>query len=97
VSAGERPVLLVLHDEGHGGWQFYDGFDVSDRSPTFTPKSEILSLDSTLAAVTDPPTGSQACRAAIGAEWVRETFTQEYAVRPNQGLHRWGMEAFRDS
>ena len=31
VSAGVRPVLLVLHDEGHGGWQFYDGFNVSDR------------------------------------------------------------------
>ena len=30
VSAGERPVLLVLHDT-HGGWQFYDGFNVSDR------------------------------------------------------------------
>ena len=42
VSAGERPVLLVLHDEGHGGRQFYDGFDMSDRSPTFMPKSEIL-------------------------------------------------------
>ena len=77
VSAGERPVLLVLHDEGHGGWQFYDGFDVSDRSPTFMPKSEILSLDPTLAAVTDLPRGWQGCRAAIGAEWVREAFTQE--------------------
>ena len=40
VSAGERPVLLVLRDEGHGGWQFYDGFDVSDRSPTIMPKSD---------------------------------------------------------
>jgi hypothetical protein len=28
VSAGERPVLLVLHAESHGGWQFYDGFNV---------------------------------------------------------------------
>ena len=77
VSAGERPVLLVLHDEGHGGWQFYDGFDVSDRSPTFMPMSEILSLDPTLAAVTDLPLGWQACPAAIGAEWVREAFIQE--------------------
>ena len=56
VSAGERPVLLVLHVEGHGGWRSYDGFDVSDRSPTFMPKSEILSLDPTLAAFTDLPT-----------------------------------------
>jgi hypothetical protein len=61
------------------------------------PKSEILSLDPTLAAVIDLPTGWQACRAAIGAEWVCEAFTQEQAVRPNKALHRRGMEAFRDS
>ena len=74
---GERPALLVLRDDGHGGGKFCDGFDVSDRSPTFMPKSEIPSLDPKLAAVTDLPTGWQACRAAIGAEWVREAFTQE--------------------
>ena len=57
VSAGERPVLLVLHVEGHEGWQFYDGFDVSDRSPTLMPESEILTLDPTLAAVANLRTG----------------------------------------
>jgi hypothetical protein len=77
VSVGELPVLFVLHDEVHGGSQFYDGFDVSDRSPTFMPKSEILSLDPRLAAFTDLPTGWQACRDEIGAEWVREAFFQE--------------------
>jgi len=74
---GSGPCSWYCTTRGTGDWQFYDGFDVSDRSPTFMPKSEILSLDPTLAAVTDLPTGWQACRAAIGAEWVREAFTQE--------------------
>jgi hypothetical protein len=77
IAAGKRPVLLVLHDEGHGGWQFYDGLDVTDRSPTFIPKDVILATDTTLAAVTDLPVGWKARRAAVGEQWFREPYSQD--------------------
>ena len=77
VLSGARPVLLVLHDEGHGGWQFYYGDDVSDRTPTFAPKDVILALDKTLAGVTDLPVGWQARRKAKGNAWVREQYQQD--------------------
>jgi hypothetical protein len=77
VASGKRPVLLVMHDEGHGGWQLYDGFDVSDRSPTFVPKEVVLAVDPTLALVIDLPTGWKAYRTSLETEWGREPYIQD--------------------
>lgn len=41
-------MLRVRHDaEDHGGWQFYDGGDVTGHKPEVMPK-DILQLDPTL-------------------------------------------------
>ncbi len=74
VVNGSRDVLLVMHDEGHGGWQFYDGDDVSGRPPAVVPRELILSLDPTLADVIDLPVGWLARRPARGQPWQREQF-----------------------
>ncbi|WP_145282550.1 hypothetical protein [Pirellulimonas nuda] len=72
VIAGERDVVLVMHDEGHCGFQFYDGYDVGGRKPLVVPREVILELDSTLAEVTDLPVGWSARREKKGSEWTRE-------------------------
>jgi len=72
VAAGERDVLLVRHDEGHGGWQFYDGEDVAGRAPFVMPKEELLRIDPTLEAVTDLPVGWSARRESKRHPWQRK-------------------------
>lgn len=74
VVSGQRDVLLVRHDEGHGGWQFYDGQDVRGRKPKVIPRDQILKLDDSLAEVTDLPIGWLAPRKAKGQPWAREKF-----------------------
>jgi hypothetical protein len=76
VVCGQRNVLLVRHDDGHGGWQFYDGEDVSGRKPTVILREEILRLDGSLAEVTDLPIGWLARRKAKGEPWTREKSTE---------------------
>ena len=77
VLSGKRDVLLVMHDEGHGGWQFYDGRDVTGRKPVVLPKAEFLLLDPTLGEVTDLPVGWLARRSARGRPWSREPIPPE--------------------
>ena len=74
IASGQRDVLLVRHDEGHGGWQFYDGHDVRGRKPKVIPRDQILKLDGSLAEVTDLPVGWLARRRAKGQAWTREQF-----------------------
>ena len=71
IATGKSSVLWVVHDEGHGGWQLYDGGDVSNLRPVVLPKSEALRLDPTLLEVTDLPVGWEARRSEKGAAWVR--------------------------
>lgn len=72
VLVGARPVLLVIHEDGDGGWQFYDGFSVEGRSPAVAPKEEILLVDRTLREVLDLPVGWLARREAKDGPWKRE-------------------------
>jgi hypothetical protein len=76
IVAGQRDILLVRHDEGHGGWQFYDSEDVSDRLPYVIPKDELLRIDPTLESITDLPVGWSARRDSKQDSWLRER-TQE--------------------
>jgi hypothetical protein len=71
VANGVRPVLIVMHEEGHGGWQLLDGDDVSERAPRVMPKADVLAIDPSLAAVKDLPVGWQAVRASVNAPWNR--------------------------
>jgi len=72
VASGRAPVLLVVHEEGHGGWQLHDGSDVSGQPPFVLPKVQALQLDPTLQEVTDLPPGWRAERSHKGAKWVRK-------------------------
>jgi hypothetical protein len=72
IVAGQRDVLLVRHDDGHGGWQFYDGQDVRGRKPKIIVREEMLKLDASLAEITDLPVGWLARRKAKGQPWTRE-------------------------
>ena len=72
VAAGLRPVLVVTHDDGHGGWQLLDGAAAPGRRPVVIPKVEALRIDPTIAEVADLPSGWRARRTAVGAPWLRE-------------------------
>jgi len=71
IATGKSSILWVVHDEGHGGWQLYDGGDVSNQRPFVLPKSEALRLDPTLLEIIDLPVGWEAHRCEKGAEWKR--------------------------
>ena len=70
VASGGRPVVRVLHDEGPGGWQFYDAGPLRGK-PVALPKPDILKRDPSLKAVTDLPVGWEATRSSQSAAWVR--------------------------
>jgi len=71
VVSKAKPVLLVVHEEGHGGWQFMDGGDVTGSKPHVVPKDELLRLDPTLKEVTDLPVDWEARRSTASSPWVR--------------------------
>lgn len=77
ILSGKSDVLLVMHDEGHGGWQFYDGDDVTDRKPVAIEPDQILQIDRSLAEVTDLPVGWLAKRENKQQPWVRERLDAE--------------------
>ena len=74
VASGAKPVVWVVHEPGHGGWQFYDSFEVGDRRPVVLPKTDLLALDQSLEAIIDLPVGWQAVREAPGAPWTRSPY-----------------------
>ena len=71
VASKAKPVLLVIHEDGHGGWQFMDGGDVTGTKPHVMPKEDLLKLDPTLKEVTDLPVDWEARRNNASSPWVR--------------------------
>ena len=71
IADGQSHVLLVHHEAGHGGWQLYDGSDISGQKPAVLPKAEALKLDPSLRPITDLPVGWAAYRETPTAPWVR--------------------------
>lgn len=75
VASGKNPVLVVIRDEGVGGglggWQMYDGLNLSGRSPVCVAKPDLIALDPTLSEITDLPVGWEAHRTAPGQPWQR--------------------------
>jgi hypothetical protein len=71
VASKAKPVLLVIHEDGHGGWQFMDGGDVTGMKPHVIAKDELLKLDPTLKEVTDLPVDWEARRSTASSPWMR--------------------------
>ena len=72
VAAKLKPILLVIHEAGHGGWQFMDGEDVTGQKPRVMPKDELLKIDPTVNEVTDLPVDWEARRSSPSSQWVRK-------------------------
>lgn len=70
VASKRQPILRVTHEEGHGGWQFYD-----DAEPLTVPvvmsKDQFLALDPSLASLKDLPVGWEAIRENRSGKWLR--------------------------
>lgn len=75
VADKRQPVLRVVHEDGPGGWQFYDD-TVPLEGPVALPKEDILSIDPSLAEIKDLPVGWEAIRAAPSGKWARTRIGQ---------------------
>lgn len=74
VAQRRQPVTRIVHEDGHGGWQFYDDIEPL-RGPVVLSKSDMLALDPSIASVTDLPVGWEATREAVSEPWVRAKLT----------------------
>ena len=72
VVSKSKPILLVIHEAGHGGWQFMDGADVTGKKPRVIPKDELLKIDPSIREVIDLPVDWEARRAAPTSPWIRK-------------------------
>jgi len=70
VLEKKRDVLVVFHEEGHGGWSLMDGYDTEERKPQVVPKEMMLSIDPSLEEITDLEVGFVARRESKGSEWM---------------------------
>lgn len=71
IAAKQLPILRVVHESGHGGWQFYDNTDLSNQEPIAIIKKEILILDDSLSQIIDLEVGWEAERKDIHSSWLR--------------------------
>jgi hypothetical protein len=66
------PILVVLHDEEDGSWQFLTGEDLTDKKNwLLVALSEVVAVDPTVKDLTDLPLGYSARRVKPGAVWQR--------------------------
>lgn len=75
VAKKRKPILRVVHDTGHGGWQFYDDAEPL-KGPVVLPKVELLKLDASLSVIKDLPVGWEATRKNAKSPWVRSKIPQ---------------------
>ncbi|MFN3439684.1 MAG: hypothetical protein ACK41V_18465 [Acidovorax sp.] len=70
VASKQKPVLRVLHENGPGSWQLYDGGPLRGK-PVVLPKAIALELDPSLKGLIDLPVGWEATRKAPSDAWSR--------------------------
>jgi hypothetical protein len=75
VASKRQPVLRVIHEDGHGGWQFYDDAEPL-KGPVILPKAQLLTLDATLASIKELPVGWEAVRKSPKEKWLRAKVAQ---------------------
>lgn len=67
-----RPILLVVHDEEDGAWQFLDGGEFRVEAAMLVALRTMLDRDASIAALADLPQGWQASRTGPEGPWKRE-------------------------
>jgi hypothetical protein len=71
IFRSNEPILLVVHDEDDGGWQFLTGGPFSVSDGLVVALKNVVALDSSVCELADLPIGWQAFRPAHGQPWVR--------------------------
>jgi len=66
-----RPILLVIHDEEDGGWQFLDGGEFRVEAALLVGLKTVFDHDASIATLADLPLGWQAQRAGPKEPWKR--------------------------
>jgi hypothetical protein len=68
-------VLVVLHDEEDGMWQFLDGYEMDENAAAIISLAEMVSIDSSVEALANLPRGWIARRNDANSAW--ESHIQE--------------------
>lgn len=71
IVGEEHPILLVLHDDEGGGWQFFTGKPFKMADILLSSLEEVISIDPSILALADLPRGWEASRNAPGQPWIR--------------------------
>jgi len=72
VLENRRPILIVTHDVEDGAWQFHSGDSMQESDARIISLDEALTIDPTIAALADMPTGWIASRTTPSHAWKRE-------------------------
>ncbi|SHH71937.1 hypothetical protein [Massilia sp. CF038] len=72
IVNGEKPILLVEHDEDEGGWQFLTGEPLDMSDAMIVGLGEIAEMDPSVLELADLPIGWRATREALTGSWLRE-------------------------
>jgi hypothetical protein len=71
IFNSNAPILLVVHDEEDGGWQFLTNGEFSTEDALIVALKNVVALDSTICELADLPIGWEASRPARGQPWLR--------------------------
>ena len=71
IFKSNTPILLVVHDEEDGGWQFLTNGEFSAEDALVVALKNVVSLDPTICELADLPIGWEASRPALGQPWNR--------------------------
>jgi len=72
IVDGERPILIVCHDEDDGGWQFLTGDVIDMADALLVSLRTIVGVDASVLELADLDVGWRAHRTHPHAPWVRE-------------------------
>ena len=65
------PILLVIHEDEGGEWQFLDGLDLAMADSSIVGLQTVVNHDTTILELADLPLGWYAERTDMNADWVR--------------------------
>ena len=67
-----KPILLVMHDQDDGAWQFHTGETVPASEAKLVALDEIIFRDPSVVELADLPLGWSAIRDSITSPWKRQ-------------------------